>query len=163
MKSTFDKAFQAVLHWEGGYVDDPGDPGGETKYGISKQAYPDLDIAGLTKKRAKQIYRSDYWEPSGCDELPSGLDLFAFDTAVNCGVRFAIRALQQAVGTNCDGIFGPQTKAAAEAADPREALREYVARRGVRYGKLDTFSRFGLGWMRRLSHIHQLALSLTKE
>lgn len=162
MKEGFDPAMEAIFAWEGGYVDNPGDPGGATKYGISKRAHPEVNISKLTKKQAREIYRRDYWAPCGCDELPAGLDLLVFDCAVNQGPGFAVRTLQQAVGAAEDGIFGPRTKAAAEAADSREVMRDYVARRGVRYGKLNTFARFGLGWMRRLADIHQRAVSLAK-
>ena len=160
MKESFDKAMEATFAWEGGYVDNPNDPGGATKYGISKRAHPEVNISKLTKKKAREIYHQDYWQPCGCEELPAGLDLLVFDCAVNQGPGFAVRTLQQSVGAAEDGIFGPRTQAAAESADPHEAIREYVARRGVRYGRLDTFSRFGLGWMRRLADIHQRAASL---
>jgi len=162
MKESFDSAMEAIFAWEGGYVDNPNDPGGATKYGISKRAHPEVNISKLTKKQAREIYRQSYWQPCGCEELPAGLDLLVFDCAVNQGPGFAVRTLQQSVGAAEDGIFGSRTKEAAESADPREAIRELVARRGQRYGKLANFSRFGLGWMRRLSDIHQRALELAK-
>ena len=160
MKESFDSAMEAILAWEGGYVNDPNDPGGATKYGISKRAHPDVDISKLSKKQARKIYQRDYWEPCGCEELPAGLDLLVFDCAVNQGPGFAVRTLQQSVGAAEDGIFGPRTREAAESKDSREAIRELVARRGVRYGRLANFSRYGLGWMRRLADIHQRACNL---
>lgn len=75
-----------LLKWEGGYVNDPKDPGGETKYGISKKAYPDEDIKNLSPERALQIYASDYWDKAGCDAVPYPLNVVVFDSAVNCGV-----------------------------------------------------------------------------
>lgn len=86
---TFDICVEHVLRWEGVYSNDPKDPGGETKYGISKRAYPDLDIKALTKEKAKGIYFVDYWQAVGADKMPDGLNLLAFDTAVNCGVKRA--------------------------------------------------------------------------
>lgn len=83
-----------VLKWEGGYVNDPGDPGGETKYGISKRAYPTVDIRNLTKDEASSLYNRDYWIPCGCDTLEYPLNLVVFDSAVNCGVSRAKKWLK---------------------------------------------------------------------
>lgn len=87
--ADFGSAVSFVLAQEGGYVNDPADPGGETKYGISKRSYPYLDIASLTVDQAKAIYYTDYWEASGADRLPMPLALVVFDTAVNTGVGHA--------------------------------------------------------------------------
>ena len=89
MKENFDRAFDlTVIRFEGGaaYTNDPDDPGGETKYGISKRANPDVDILNLTKAAAKEIYRHRYWNPIGGDEMPYPWDVIVFDTAVNLGV-----------------------------------------------------------------------------
>ena len=86
MADNFTRALQFTSKWEGGYVNNPKDPGGETKYGISKRAYPKLDIKNLTRERANEIYYTDYWVPAGCDNLPVPLNLVCFDMAVNSGV-----------------------------------------------------------------------------
>ncbi len=91
----FDKAWEFTKRWEGGYVNDPKDPGGETKYGISKKAYPNLDIGKLTEDEAKEIYRQDYWEAAKCGELSIDLGVAVFDSAVNCGVTRALRWLDE--------------------------------------------------------------------
>ena len=70
---TFDEIIDNVLESEGGYVNDKDDAGGETNMGISKKAYPDLDIKNLSKEEAKQIYYEDYWCPSKADQLPTQL------------------------------------------------------------------------------------------
>lgn len=162
MRENFKSSLDALFHWEGGYVDDPNDPGGKTKYGISKRAYPDVDIFKLTKKKAGEIYYNDYWEPCGCEDLPAGMDLLVFDTAVNCGTGTAVKMLQESVGSTVDGVYGPNTLDAAQKKNPQSALMEYVSRRSVYYGRLDTFGRYGLGWMRRLADMHQRALNLVK-
>src|SRR4030043_1081564 len=90
--SDFDRGFEIVIGLEGGYSDNPADPGGETKYGISKRSFPDLDIANLTLEQAKEIYLVEYWGKAGCDELVSPLNIYLFDAAVNIGVGTA-RAL----------------------------------------------------------------------
>src|SRR5438045_9518054 len=91
---SFDQALALVLRFEGGYVNDEQDPGGETKFGISKRAYPNLDIRNLTPELAGQIYASDYWGPSGCDRLTPGMAVVVFDSAVHVGVRRAVAWLQ---------------------------------------------------------------------
>ena len=95
MKESWDKSIDFVLSIEGGYVNDPKDPGGETKYGISKRAYSTVDIANLTVEGAKEIYKRDYWDKCSCDDLPLGRDVLVFDTAVNMGVSVAMDFLTQ--------------------------------------------------------------------
>ena len=87
MKANFEQCLAHVLRSEGGYVNDPNDPGGETNMGISKRAYPHENIKGMTRARAATIYRRDYWDAVQGDSLPAGLDLVAFDPAVNSVAR----------------------------------------------------------------------------
>jgi lysozyme family protein len=95
--NKIDKALEFVLQWEGGYVNDPDDAGGETKYGIAKRFFPHLDIKNLTMEQAKEIYDSQYWTRAGCPWMDSeALAIAAFDTAVNCGVGFTKTALEKA-------------------------------------------------------------------
>lgn len=111
----FENAFQKTIGLEGGYVNNPLDRGGETKYGISKRAHPDLDIKNLTIDQARLFYRSRYWDPLRLDELESDLIMDEiFDTAVNCGKRGAALIAQKALnflGENVavDGWFGQET------------------------------------------------------
>ena len=84
--SNFEKALAFVLLWEGGYTNDPDDPGGETNFGISKRAYPRENIKTMTRERAAELYKRDYWIPSGAEREPFPMALVLFDTAVNCGV-----------------------------------------------------------------------------
>lgn len=139
---TFDDAFARLVdpQHEGGYSNNPADPGGETKYGLSKRAYPGEDIANMTLDRAREIYRRDYWGPAGCDGLPDLLKYEMFDLAVNTSApgkpTTAIRMLQQAVGATVDGVFGPKTLMAAQAANPATALRRLQALRINYYTRL---------------------------
>lgn len=94
MSDDFDKAVGFVLAREGGYSNDPLDPGGETKFGISKRSYPNEDIANLTEERAKEIYFADYWKPIAA-ALPHPADVVVFDTAVNQGKKFAAEMVGQ--------------------------------------------------------------------
>lgn len=84
--SQFNRALEFVLRWEGGYVNDKDDPGGETKFGISKRAYPEVNIKELTREQAGEIYRRDYYDVFGCNDRPYSIALTLFDTAVNCGI-----------------------------------------------------------------------------
>jgi len=102
MKDNFDKAFELVIGFEGGYENDKDDPGGETKYGISKRAFPSLDIANITLDQAKNIYAVNYWRPMGCDNLPYPLDICVFDCAVNQGPS---RARQILAKSDCWQAF----------------------------------------------------------
>ena len=115
---NFDRAFEIIIGHEGGYVLDSRDPGGETKYGISKRAYPNEDIKNLTLNRAKELYRRDYWDAVEAESIPDSARLMVFDCAVNCGLTAARKLLQRAVGTKDDGIIGPMTRRAiAKTAD----------------------------------------------
>lgn len=146
---NFALALDFVLAHEGGYVNDPQDPGGETKYGISKRAYPSLDIANLTREDAAKIYRSDYWDKCRCGELPPGTDLLTFDAAVNQGPRAAIQMLQDALNVKVDGIIGPITLRAAQTVG-MDLVPELAAIRMHAYALNPSFHRYGLGWSRRL-------------
>lgn len=119
---SFNKYIDKVLQHEGGWVNDPTDSGGETNWGISKRAYPNLDIKNLTKEDAKAIYKRDYWDRNKCHLLPSGLDYVHFDTAINAGGGCAAKILQQAAGVAVDGKIGPMTIRAAKDVTPAEYL-----------------------------------------
>lgn len=155
---SFATAVRHVLTHEGGYVNDPNDPGGETKFGISKRSFPNLDIAALTEADAIAIYRVDYWQRLQCDELPPALAIIVFDTGVNMGRTRAVLLLQQALGVRSDGILGPVTLAAAAKAEVPAVLTNLCARRAVTYANLRTFENFGRNWMVRLFDTYRLAL-----
>lgn len=154
--AAFDAAFGIVVGHEGGYVNNPADPGGETKYGISKAAYPNLDIASLTEAQAQQIYKSDYWDKLSLDSADPSLALIAFDASVNNGVGAATKWLQSALGVTADGVFGPVSQAALAAATGAKAaatLTELHAQRINMMAGLSTWPTFGLGWSRRLAQL----------
>lgn len=136
--SDFDKAFRMVVGHEGGYVNHPDDPGGETKYGISKRYHPGEDIKGMTLLRAKEIYKANYWDKISGDRIPWPWNYLLFDTIVNQGggVAHWIGNAQTAVGTKSDGIIGPNTiRAMASKSDDIEAIALYMAMRAIRYAE----------------------------
>lgn len=150
--TTFDQAFDTTVGHEGGYVNDQRDPGGETKYGISKRAYPSLDIKSLTLADAKAIYKRDYWDRAQCDKLPPGLAFDVFDAAVNSGPGQAIRWLQRAVGVADDGVVGPLTLAAVKRLEPEALQARYNGQRLDFMTRLSTWEVFSRGWARRIAH-----------
>lgn len=145
----FDTAFSRLIDHEGGYTNDPADPGGATKFGISKHSYPDLDIANLTLDEAKAIYLRDFWTPLG-DAHPA-IKFQVFDFAVNSGIGTAIRKLQLAVGVADDGHWGPKSAAALQAMDLNDVLMRFAAQRLLFMTSLSTWGEFGKGWARRIA------------
>lgn len=102
---TFNKAMEFTLKWEGGYVNDPADPGGETNFGISKRAYPTLDIKNLTMKDIYGIYFFDYWRPLKLDQYDEATAVALFDTAVNVGVNRVRRWLGELPVVSADAVL----------------------------------------------------------
>ncbi len=147
---TFDKAFDRLIGHEGGYVNDPDDPGGETKWGISKRAYPHLDISSLTREQAKTIYFRDFWTPLGGD-AHSAIRFQTFDFAVNSGIQTAIRKLQAVIGAVDDGIFGPRSRAALAAMPVSDVLMRYASARLRFMAKLKNWPKHGAGWVNRMA------------
>jgi lysozyme family protein len=149
----YNVAVPHILKVEGGYVNDADDPGGETKYGISKAAWPNVDIASLTKDQAIEIYRKEYWVPTAgrIEDLSPEIALVIFDWAVNSGRKLAVMKLQEALHVTQDGDIGPKTRAAlAGAANKQLLVTNLLAARAMFYTQLKTWAKFGLGWMRRL-------------
>jgi len=164
---AFDDALEAILRWEGGYSDHPNDPGGATNFGITiatlrrwrrPEPVTKEDVRNLPREEAREIYRAYYWHECRCDELPDGVALAVFDSAVNQGPERARRLLQTALRVEADGIFGPITMAAVAAADEATLLDEFMARRAVHYASLTAI--FHLGWYRRVMDIHRRVLAL---
>lgn len=158
-EDRFRRAVEVVLKHEGGYVNDPSDPGGETRWGISKRSYPDLDIASLTREEAIAIYKRDWWDRYGYGRI-KGADVAAklMDMAVNMGPGTAHRLLQQALvwighPVRIDGIIGPETIGATNAADPDrllQALRYLSAQHYYQLVRANRrLERFLVGWLKR--------------
>lgn len=148
---NFDASFDKLLGSEGGYVNNPKDPGGETRYGVSKRSYPDEDIANLTLERAKALYKRDFWDRAQCDKLPQALAFQVFDAAVNSGIGQSIRFLQRAVGVADDGQLGPLSIAAIQRRDCSEIIARFNAERLEFMTKLSVWDQFGRGWARRIA------------
>ena len=156
----FKDAIKVILKHEGGYVNDPDDPGGETKMGISKKAYPHLNIKELTEQDVKDIYHRDYWLKAKVPQVPDELKLIYFDMVVNMGRSRAVKILQQSISakgvkTTVDGGIGPQTisNALKSGLEP-ERLRSYR----VKYyadlvNRKPKLGKYWYGWYRRATKV----------
>lgn len=112
MTSRFDTCLQFVLDWEGRTLEsDPHDPGGVTFCGIDQRDHPGVDVKNLTMEGVRDIYY-ELWTKFKCNVLPPPWDLFVFDSAVNPGPAFPVRAMQECLAVNVDGLIGPRTLAA---------------------------------------------------
>ena len=154
MLVEFDDIIEVVLHHEGGYVNDPDDPGGETNFGIAKRSHPDVDIANLTKDGAKEIYKEHYWDRNKVESLPEELRHIFFDMCVNQGRGRAVKILQRAANAKgaelkVDGGLGPKTIAAMDGVE----LKRVRAYRVKYYADLVTrkpdLEKFYFGWFKR--------------
>jgi len=148
---NFDEAFERLIGHEGGYVNHPDDPGGETKFGVSRRAYPLENIKGMTLERAKVLYLRDYWGPAGCDAVPDAIKFDLFDMAVNSGVVPAVRTLQRAVGATPDGILGPKTLQAVNSTPTPRVVARFNGYRLDLMADLKTWPVFGRGWAKRVA------------
>lgn len=148
---NFNKALKAVLAHEGGYVNNPKDPGGETNYGITKRVAEDHgykgDMKSIPMSTVEYIYKKSYWDKIRAESLPESLRFHVFDAAVNSGVSRAIKWLQESASVTQDGDIGPKTLAAAQAITPGK----YNAVRLKFLTSLGHWDTFGKGWARRIA------------
>jgi len=179
--SGFDKILAFVLHWEtggdmvnGGHTNNPRDPGGETKWGISKRSYPQLNIRDLLLDPARNIYADDYWIATGtqrsyCDHMLWPLNGAHFDCTVNIGNHKFSKArepiytgranmiLQRALGVDDDGVIGPVTLAAISEADPLQVAKRAIQQRDFYFSQLGPWAEeFRRGWHRRTNALRTL-------
>ncbi len=135
--SAFDAAMKLLLTLEGGYVHHSDDHGGETRWGISKRSYPNVDIANLSKHGARQIYYRDFWTPVAQRVTDPAMRLLVFDAAVNHGLSRALKWAREF-----------------------PTFHAYLANRLQFYASLSTWPTFGKGWTRRVAAVVQAAEAL---
>lgn len=154
---NFDDAFTKLLGHEGGYVNHPSDPGGETNWGITQRVARLNGYTGemrdLPQDFAKTVYRRDYWQTVRAEELPEVLRYPMFDAAVNSGPKQAIMWLQRAVGAADDGVFGPRTMLAVRQNPAETILRKLLAQRLRFMTDLKVWPSFSRGWARRVADL----------
>jgi lysozyme family protein len=149
--TNYDTAINRLLGNEGGYVHDPDDPGGETKWGISKRSYPGINIKDLTREQAIALYRRDFWDRAGLESQPLVIGFQMLDFAVNSGAGTALRALQRAAGVADDGHIGPHTLAAIAEAAPHDLIMRFLAERLIFMTGCKNWTAAGKGWARRIA------------
>jgi lysozyme family protein len=165
---AFRESLPFILRWEGGYVDHPADPGGRTNKGVTQEVYddwrarqdlPPRHVKSIEDAEVQAIYKTGYWMPPRCDLLRRQLDLVQFDTAVNMGVRRAVRMLQGAAGCKVDGDFGPITERTVKGCDLGATLATYCDAREFFYRDLadrrPNFKVFLKGWLNRLNALRK--------
>lgn len=154
---NFDQAFDQLMIHEGGYVNNPNDPGGETNYGVTVRVARANGYQGemrdLPKKFASDIAYKLYWQPIKGDELPDSLRYAVFDAAYNSGPAMAIKWLQLALVLPADGVLGSKTQAALSSCNPNSVFIKMLGHRLEFLSNLKIFSAFGRGWSRRISSI----------
>lgn len=176
--ALFDRCLAVVLDKEGGFSDHPADRGGPTNMGVTWKTLAEwkgmdaadlspedrealvAELRALTRREAAEIYRSRYWLPMRCGDLPGPVALMLFDFGVNAGPRTAVKALQRVVGVTDDGSLGPISLAAVRAKEATRLLEELAEARMAHYRGLAEFSVFGNGWTARTQQVVALAKSL---
>ncbi|MCL4065759.1 hypothetical protein M3484_04160 [Pseudomonas sp. GX19020] len=168
MRDNFERCLSEVLKHEGGWSDHPADPGGATMKGVTLATFrkyrpsaTKADLRAISEADLRMIYRGGYWDRIRGDDLPAGLDLVAFDAAVNSGPGRGARWLQSALGVSADGQIGPKTIAAAKAhADRQKVIRTACQDRLRWLQTLGIWATFGKGWARRVAAVEAAALTM---
>lgn len=165
---NFEQCLALVLKHEGGFVNNPLDPGGMTNLGVTKKTWEDwlgnpVDesaMRALGPSDVEPLYKKNYWDKIRGDILPLGVDYACFDIAVNSGVSRAIKTLQKALGVGADGLIGRATLDALETCNPRQVATEICEIRLNFLQSLPTFATFGKGWTRRVSEVEESAFKM---
>lgn len=174
--ARYPQSYDFTLGFEGGYVNDPDDPGGCTNKGITigtLRAWrndPDVtcdDVAALTDLEAGLIYAQNYWSPVWGNKLPIGLNTQVWDWGVNSGPTRSVKYLQLMIDSPQDGLMGPNTLSAVleyvKLYGVEAAIREYQSLRQGYYESLDTFWKYGDGWTRRNEECAALGITLSQQ
>lgn len=152
---TFDEAFDRLIGFEGGYSNNPVDPGAETCWGVTARVARANGYVGemrsMHRETAKELYRKLYWSPMRCDSMPDALKFTLFDAAVNSGVKQAVIWLQRAMDVGDDGVLGPLTLEAAQRSNGLRLAVKFTAERLDFMTSLPTWASFGKGWARRIA------------
>ena len=169
MQDNFEQAFQWLLDGEGGYVDNPADPGGMTNLGVTKRTWESYvghdvtenEMRALTPDKVRPLYKARYWDLVSGDKLPAGVDYCVFDTCVNSGPGRAAGILQDVLGVTQDNRIGPQTLSAASKQDAGTIIINYTTTRLMYLKGLRTWETFGGGWEKRVLEVEDQALGMS--
>lgn len=169
-------ALDNTLIEEGGYADNPKDPGGATNCGVTQATYNSYrisnklalqDVRKISDAELQNLYADSYWGPAKCDSLPNGLDAEHFDMAVNAGVREAAKVLQRACNRvrdqpvlEVDGMIGPATLAVIDGISTLALINEYANERIRTYQTFKDWPTFGTEWTGRVKRIASKSVKL---
>ena len=168
MQGNFGHCLDLVLKSEGGWVNHPSDPGGETNLGVTKRVWeewvghPVESMKNLTKDQVAPLYEQKYWRPCYGEVLPRGLDLVVFSMGINAGTGRSIKLLQQSIGCVPDGVIGPTTRGLICSSNTANLISKFSESRREYYRSLKNFPVFGKGWLARVDKEEQEALQMCK-
>jgi lysozyme family protein len=170
MQGNFKECLDLVLKSEGGFVNNPADPGGMTNLGVTKRVWEEYTgheadektMRGLTPEKVAPLYEQRYWRPTYCEVLPRGFDLLIFSMGINAGPGRAVKLLQSAIGCVPDGVIGSTTMGLIKQSNVANIIAKYSDARRVYYQSLKTFPIFGKGWLNRVDHEETQALQMAK-
>jgi lysozyme family protein len=165
---NYKNCLELVLKSEGGWVDNPKDPGGETNLGVTKAVWeeyvghPVKTMKNLTKDDVAPLYEQKYWRPCYGEVLPRGLDFLVFSMGVNAGTGRSVKLLQSSLGCVADGVIGSRTRELIAFSDISKLIAKFSDARREYYRALKNFPIFGRGWLNRVDHEEAQALQMVK-
>jgi lysozyme family protein len=174
MSGRFLYIYNIVIEYEGGYVNHPNDPGGETYKGISRRAHPNWEGWKLIDQKktvpenlVQKFYYENYWQRLKSEEMPYPIGEYLFDFGVNAGITRSIMTVQRALNVKVDGVLGPVTMKAIQQQDPQKLMYELLRER-IRYYTTITLQRatfqvFFLGWIRRTIEVFDKLMTKTNK
>ncbi len=168
MQNNFKECLDLVLKSEGGWVNNPNDPGGETNLGVTKRVWeeyvghPVTTMKSLTPADVTPLYEQKYWRPCYGEVLPRGLDFVVFSMGVNAGPGRSVKLLQQSIGCVPDGVIGPTTRGLISDSNSATLIAKFSESRREYYKSLKTFPIFGKGWLNRVDKEEAEALNMAK-
>lgn len=168
MRQNFAESLARVLQHEGGYVNNPKDPGGMTNLGCTKDVWEEWCGHPVDEKAMRNLkptdvaplYKRKYWDKVCGDDLPAGIDYVVFDAAINSGPGRAVKWLQACVGAEVDGALGPKTMAAVRAFNQKQLIEDYSKRRLSYLMDLKNWPIFGEGWTNRVNEVEASAIKM---
>ena len=166
--SDFERCLDLVLKSEGGWVNNPADPGGETNLGVTKRVWEEYvghpvdTMKNLTKELVAPLYEQKYWRPCYGEILPRGLNFVVFSMGINAGTGRSIKLLQSSIGCVPDGVIGPKTRELIFASNSATLINKFSESRREYYRSLKNFPVFGKGWLNRVDHEETQALNMAK-
>jgi lysozyme family protein len=174
MNNRFLDIYRIVMEYEGGYVNHPNDPGGETYKGISRRAHPNWEgwkfidqKKPVPESLVQKFYHDNYWTRLRCEEMPFPVGEYLFDFGVNAGIARAVITVQRALNVKVDGVLGSVTIEAIQKQDSQKLMYELLKERVGYYTTItmqnSRFQVFFLGWIRRTIEVFERLMTKQKK